>query len=327
MQDHDEWGYQNFAAEFSSAAYEPDNANFAGSFKEYWSGKQLMIVGDYLPEFKKTGVHRIYWDNGELREIATWKNGFIVGTLLRFRSDGTLKEERFFGNGGQRDWQHIERVYDESQRLSFVYETKPYKTIQEWTCEEIVEADGAEFIGKAISNGGPDWEAEKPLLASATGMVRTQGTQSKSGPKLKDWGHQEFTKELSAIEGIPDLRSFSGQFRKSWPSGAFKTLGEYESGKRRGVHLGYWENGQLREVAAWKNGFAIGTMLRFRSDGSLEEEYFFGNGGQQPWHYIHRSYDISQGLVGVREVRGDDVLQSHLMDQVSLMGNPPSAPE
>lgn len=58
-----------------------------------------------------------------------------------------------------------------------------------------------------------------------------------------------------------------GPYVARWDSGATKTEGSFENGKRSGAWLSYFANGQLRERATFRDGQLAGCAQEFDADG------------------------------------------------------------
>jgi antitoxin component YwqK of YwqJK toxin-antitoxin module len=80
------------------AGYPPDD--FEGVWIEHWPNGQLKFRGTYKKDGLRVGQHICFWENGVLREVSTWEQGWVTGTLIRFYEDGTRECEKEFGEHG-----------------------------------------------------------------------------------------------------------------------------------------------------------------------------------------------------------------------------------
>ena len=293
MNVQDEWGHENFAAEYSTSPSGPADIDFNGSYKGFWADGSLMVDGDYLPGFRKTGLHLVFWENGPIREVAFWREGFVVGTLLQFRHDGTLACERYFGTGNHPKWLHIERTYSEDQKLDAIYEVSLYETFRSWVNERTAEADKDVLAEAAMKNGGLDWSTELPALNAGHFL----GPESAEKLRIPDG----FVWELEHETELGPLMNsrYTGCHNLQDDLGNVRTELTFELGRLSGVQRAYWDNGETREVAVYKEGSPIATALRFRPDGSLREELFFGEALDTVDGYVFRRYNQASLLTEV----------------------------
>lgn len=92
--------YRNYS-DSSSGVY-PD-INFEGMLLETWPGGSLKYRGEFRKGRMRIGQHMSFWQSGALQEISYWRDGWVCGTLIFFRSDGTKEFEKDFGEtGGKR---------------------------------------------------------------------------------------------------------------------------------------------------------------------------------------------------------------------------------
>lgn len=105
-----------------SGVYPPDH--FEGLWLETWPNGRLKYRGEFKEGGRRIGQHISFFVNGVLQEVATWNDGWICGTVLWFRSDGTKEYEKDFGEHGgvTRCW--TERCYTLS---GGVYATRIYR--------------------------------------------------------------------------------------------------------------------------------------------------------------------------------------------------------
>ena len=97
---------------------------------------------------------------------------------------------------------------------------------------------------------------------------------------------------------------FEGLLIKRWSNGQLKFRGYFDKGRmRQGQHLLFWESGILEEVSHWKDGWAVGTLLRYRENGSKEEEIQYGSNGGRLQEYTCWSYRSSNEPLCVKELR------------------------
>lgn len=115
----------------SQSGVYPDET-FQGTYEELWDDTTLRYRGVFELGGKKVGLHLLFWPNGMISELAYWIQGFPVGTMIRFREDGSREMERDYGEtgGSVRSW--IEKRYGYDNRLISVTETKSGIQISDW---------------------------------------------------------------------------------------------------------------------------------------------------------------------------------------------------
>ena len=167
-----QWDYQNFAEEFSVALDGPETAEFAGLYEATWDSGNVRYKGNFERNFCRVGIHQCFWESGTLREHGRWKNGFIVGTLQRFRPNGTLEMEYFFGELSETPWRYIERVYDDAESLIYVSQMKGFEEVNRWTSPDLLKHEGpdAPFSEQTdgFSEGGADLSTERGIYEEGT---------------------------------------------------------------------------------------------------------------------------------------------------------------
>ena len=309
-QEPTKWTHEDFAGNFSITVDLPDEHAFTGHFVKHWGDKQVRTEGYFKPGHMREGVHCIYWDNGLLREVAYWKDGWAIGTIMHFRPDGSLEHELFFGGKGAKRWRYIERSYGDENSLDHIYNNRVYETIDVWTSRELIEAGAPPELQsepKAFAMDGIDQTVES-RASDIDDLVQSQDSVA-----LLDETHKKSKRDLStpsdcmrlfSLERHLPSQEFQGDFKLTWPSGTIRTSGNYSRNcVRNGVHVSRWENGKYREIGFWNDGWVVGTTLRFRGDGSLEKEMYFGDSGAQSHHFIERNYDLTGRVLSSKEVR------------------------
>jgi hypothetical protein len=73
--------------------------------------------------------------------------------------------------------------------------------------------------------------------------------------------------------------------------------------KRVGQHISLFESGVLQEVSFWEDGWATGTLIRFRPDASKELERDFGESGGRTRCWTERCYSLDSELYSVVRYR------------------------
>jgi hypothetical protein len=121
--------YKNYC-DSQSGVYPPDD--FVGLLVEHWDNGQLKFRGRYEKGGKRVGQHICFWENGALQEVSYWTDGWVTGTTLWFREDGSKDCEKDYREHGgiTRSW--IERRYSIDDRLCRVFVWLDDVTKAEW---------------------------------------------------------------------------------------------------------------------------------------------------------------------------------------------------
>ena len=117
--------------------------------------------------------------------------------------------------------------------------------------------------------------------------------------------------------GVYPDDDFEGVRIDYWPNGQLKFRGEYKKGEKRiGQHVCLYPNGVLQEVSYWNDGYACGTVIRFREDGSKESETDYSENGGRTRSWKERSYHIDGTLYAVEVCKDGQVVAEWLDGEV-----------
>ena len=112
--------------------------DFDGVWEVLYPNGQLKFRGAYK-NGKELGQHLCYWENGVVAEVSFWDEGFVYGTVLKFREDGSKQAEEDWGEYGGRTKSWTARIYDTNSQLAFVTVRKNDQVIAEWTRPDLRE--------------------------------------------------------------------------------------------------------------------------------------------------------------------------------------------
>jgi hypothetical protein len=122
--------YLRFADDSSCGAF-PDE-DFEGLWIEHWPNGQLKFRGYFKKRHKRVGQHICFWPNGVLREVSFWDEGWVCGTVIWFREDGSKESEKDYGEFGSRTRSWTERWYGGESELWKVIVWRDGRPIAEW---------------------------------------------------------------------------------------------------------------------------------------------------------------------------------------------------
>jgi len=63
-----------------------------------------------------------------------------------------------------------------------------------------------------------------------------------------------------------------GAWISYWDNGQLEAKGNYENGKLEGAFVRYWDNGQLRSKGNYKDGKKEGAWVGYNEDGTVDKE-------------------------------------------------------
>lgn len=156
--------------DFDSGFYAP-NEEYQGVLESYAPNGQLLFRGEFEKGEKRIGQHISFWDNGNLKEVSYWVDGWIHGTQLWFDEDGSLSVERFFGENGGRHRRWIERHYrhfrnceDESGKVWWIELYEDDSLQAEWIDDDSrklsEDGDLDTTIRRAVKKYFPEWDLD-----------------------------------------------------------------------------------------------------------------------------------------------------------------------
>lgn len=131
----------------SGSGVYPDDA-FEGLLVEHWPNAQLKYRGQFKKHGKRVGQHMCFYENGVLQELSYWNDGWVTGTAISFREDGSKEMERDFGEAGSRTRDWIERWYG--------YDGELWRVVV-WSRNGVV----AEWMSPLLRQIGDDIELDK----------------------------------------------------------------------------------------------------------------------------------------------------------------------
>ncbi|MFT6082500.1 MAG: hypothetical protein ACJAQZ_004580 [Planctomycetota bacterium] len=81
------------------------------------------------------------------------------------------------------------------------------------------------------------------------------------------------------LGGVSFLAVWDGDIRAVfWPSGQVRLKGEFQNGRREGLHEEWHENGQIEAQTAWKNGSRNGRSTHYFDNGIILSQGSYSKG-------------------------------------------------
>jgi hypothetical protein len=141
-----------------SGVYPPEE--FAGLWIEYWPDGSLKYRGQFQSGQKRIGQHISFFENGVLDELSFWDEGWVCGTLIWFREDGSKECEMDYGEYGGRTRCWVERSYGIENDLWKVTVWEANRPHAEWKHPELrkidAEIDFDKIVNDAVKQVYPD---------------------------------------------------------------------------------------------------------------------------------------------------------------------------
>jgi hypothetical protein len=142
-------------------------------------------------------------------------------------------------------------------------------------------ADGANSVFTEAANQGDAGAGTEP-----GGSLGIGGSLAGAGPRLACPASTE-PRPLDPADGpgwqcarkLVEGWVAEGPYRLSWSSGATRSEGAFENGKRTGQWMFYFPNGQLRERATFRDGAMQGCADEFSADGATLPARCAGDSG------------------------------------------------
>ena len=88
-----------------------------------------------------------------------------------------------------------------------------------------------------------------------------------------------------------------GKYEERHPNGLIKTKGEYAGGKRHGIWLSFYPEGNVWSECAYKNGVKEGQTITYYPNGNKRYEGFYTNDKESGiWKYWEENGKLSKEI-------------------------------
>jgi antitoxin component YwqK of YwqJK toxin-antitoxin module len=198
-----------------------------------------------------------HYANGAKREIATYENGQLVGTLQEWFPNGQLRREIVVEGENRRS-----KVWYSNGKLESEYsdgETRypPDGVIEEFHRSGMV-ASRATFTA-GVQNG----KYETFYSDGKKHEVGDYANGRKVGTHQSWWKNGQLALDSRYIDGALD-----GKYERFYASGKAWEKATYKNGKLDGEYRKWWKNGKPAHVYAYKNGKLDGEYKTFYDTGA-----------------------------------------------------------
>lgn len=286
-----------------------------GEGKRYDKHGHLIQTINFINGFEE-GLSPVFDTTGNLREIITYRKGFIMTREALNRYDREGKRHGYWKTFYD-DWSlHTECYYRHGLRDGF------YK--------EYDERGNLKRITKYVNDVEQVLDGQMmPLIVQheyyPSGRVRREAS-FRDGRREGVW--REFDEDGNVINsqtykngaligsGIVDTDGKRrGEYKEFYPDSTLRAEGIYINGERSGEWRFYYSNGQLQEVGTYKEGQPDGAWTWYYDNGQVQiEEQFYKGQPNGPY----KEYD-SRGNVIVTGTYFDGMKNGKWLEQIGDM--------
>ena len=259
----------------------------------------VMILGACSDKIDD-GPFEYYWENGQILEKGTIKNGVLDGSYVAYYENGQLFQEAsydldkcisnefFYQNGvlmAEGQCGTKARFYFSNGALSCAMN---YKDFKKHGSSECFYLNGDLSVKENYSNDKKDgkfqyfapsgyisaeylWEDD---ILKEVEFFDSMGFRITDGEVRERYTNGQSSKRYEIENGQAE-----GQFFNYFPDGTLRTIGNYLKSELEGDYRSYHMNGNLAHKTYYKDGLEHGTSTLFALDGLtilFQEELFEG---------------------------------------------------
>lgn len=289
-----------------------------GYFKEYDLEGNLLSAVKYengeqqedVAELTKLDVKKDYYPDGQVRIVATYKDGVPEGVRREFNEEGEIEKAYIFKNGivigegilttqGEKDGFWKEYYDDGKLKAEGRYEKD--RRIGEWKfyhkngkLEQIgTYNDDGRYDGrwKWYYNDGDLLREESYYNGLADGLMTEYDEDGQivaegeyiegleNGYWIYDYG--DIRMEGEYVDGLRN-----GEWKHYYSNGQLSFEGEYIDDNPNGRHVYYWKNGNIKDEQYYVMGRKDGEWKKYNSDGTLFMVISYENGKEKKYDGI-----------------------------------------
>lgn len=286
-----------------------------GEGKRYDKNQHLIQTITYRNGVEE-GISPIFDTTGLLREIVTYRKGFVMTREVVNRYDHEGKKHGYWKTFFD-DWSvHTECYYRHGLRNGF------YK--------EYDEKGNLKKIIKYVNDVEQVLESEmKPLVVQheyyPSGKVKREAS-FRDGKREGVWrefdengkvlNSQTYENGVLVGQGIVDTDGKRrGQYKEFYPDSTLRAEGLFVEGQRSGEWKFYYNNGQIQEIGCYKEGQPDGVWIWYYDNGQkqIEEQFFNGTSNGS-----YKEYD-SKGNIIVTGTYFDGMKNGKWTEQIGDM--------
>ena len=244
------------------------------------------------------GISPIFDTTGLLREIITYRKGFVMTREAVNRYDRDGKKHGYWKTFFD-DWSvHTECYYRHGLRDGFYKEYDEKGNLQKIIkyvndVEQVLESDMKPLVvqHEYYPNGKVKREA-------SFRDGKREGVWREFDEDGKVLNSQTYEKGVLVGQGIVDTDGKRrGQYKEFYPDSTLRAEGLFVEGQRSGEWKFYYNNGQIQEIGSYNEGQPDGTWIWYYDNGQkqIEEQFFNGTSNGSYKEYDSRGNVIVTG--------------------------------
>lgn len=239
-----------------------------GTWKYYYFDGKIKSIEQFDPPGVINGPFQMFHNNGNKREVSTYKNDQFDGLTELYNLNGTPSATFTYANGkkngARKNYDNYGRIQNEGNLVNDVY-SGSYKTFYN---------NGAVDLVGTVKDG----ELDGPITYHhLNGKPRTTGAFA-VGKRVGNW-------------------------KWYYDNGTLQTEGNYTSGNQTGVWKYYHPNGVLREESNFSNDKLNGLSKSYDFNGKIWDETIYKNG--KPDSY--KNFDTTGAIIAQAKSAGGKI--------------------
>lgn len=232
-----------------------EERRFTGPWTFVTEGGAIEQEGSFGPDFKRTGLWRLYHDNGQLARTSTYENGELTGLVRDFHDNGQPASEMPFKSGKA-----------EGEMKVFSY------------CGELSET-------RSFKQGDLDGDY-RTYYAGGKPKMRVQLRADKQqGPETHYYPDGTVEYEYTFVDGKKQ-----GPFQVNYADKTPEKRGTFEQDELHGLYTEYFSNGKMMTTGTFAHGKRTGTWKEYFADGALSVEKTYDEAGELHGTYHDYNY-------------------------------------
>jgi len=305
--------YKNgFVVSREKVNYTDRNGDRQGRWVTFWDNGNLHQDGTYR-DGRKHGYFKIYNRKGDLLTVEKYDNGDLlidarevaeVDIRTDYYPDGKVKTVAGFRNGKP---EGIRREYDRSGKVIAAYTYENGVLTGEGIIDDQMQKNGewkSYYPGGTLQSKGEYRNGKRVgpwFFYYKEGTVQQQGNYNDRGNYEGEWKWFYETGALLRVEHFIDGRE-EGLMQEFDPEGNIVVSGTYSDGLQEGE----WEynTGDSRQIGSYRSGMRFGTWKVIANDGTLlfKGDFIDDNpNGRQVWYWDNgKIKDDATYLMGQR---------------------------
>lgn len=239
-----------------------------GYWKFLYSGSSATkSEGNYNDKGERTGPWKYYYENGNVKEVCTFKNDKLDGEYFKYYNNGKPMEHLFYKEG---KYDGFQSVYYSNGSLKNTYNYK----------NDIQDGEETGYY----KNGKVNYKvnSKQGLYNGIYNLYFENGAPNKTitfvngikiGPSKEFFNHP---KEQLYCEGNYENNFATGEWKYYYDNGKLSQTGSLnKKGQKDGIWKDYSKEGVLIEENAYSNDKSEGVSKNFYNDGKIYEEFYY----------------------------------------------------